>query len=218
MPFMARRADAPSKMDVLILSSLARTPMHGYELKLELRYKHVRWWAKCEHGHLYAALTRLERRGFLRRAGARNGGRRRVYTLTPTGLARLRTMLTEVGVTPDTVYFDVDLFLSGAFVLDRDEALDILARRRAALAGQLAEATALRSEMSTFVPTVGRLIIDHRIDHIEREIAFSERAEEALRAEAAWGSFLGRDHIGDFVERTGVPLEGNDDRPRRRRR
>lgn len=204
-------------MDILILSSLARTPMHGYELKLELRYKHVGWWAKCEHGHLYAALGRLERRGFLRRQGAKNGGsRRRVYALTAAGSAHLRRMLTEIGSAEDATYFDIDLFLAGVFVLDRDQSLTILARRRAVIHEQLVGALKLRDQMSTFVPTVGRLIIDHRIDHLEREEAFTERASEALRAELAWGAILGREAISDFVARTGVPLE--DEKPPRKRR
>ena len=54
-----------SKTDVLVLSTLARVPMHGYELKLELRYKHVNWWARCDHGHIYTSLTRLDKRGFI---------------------------------------------------------------------------------------------------------------------------------------------------------
>ena len=203
---MARNPDAPSRMEILVLSSLARTPMHGYDLKLELRYKHVRWWAKAEHGHLYAALARLERRGFIRRQGGKNG-RRRVFAPTDSGLRRLREVLAQVGAAPDATYFDVDLFLSGAFVLGRKGALAILDQRRTALSDQLTEARALRDQMNAFVPTVGRLIMDHRVGHLEREVAFTERAAEALRAEAAWGSFLGRAPIADFIERTGAPLE-----------
>ena len=210
---MPRNPDAPSRMEILVLSSLARTPMHGYDLKLELRYKHVRWWAKAEHGHLYAALTRLERRGFIRRQGAKNG-RRRVFAPTESGMERLREILSQVGAAPDTTYFDVDLFLSGAFVLGRKGAVAILEQRQAALTEQLAEARALRDEMNAFVPTVGRLIMDHRVGHLEREIAFTERAAEALRAESAWGSFLGRAPIAEFVKKTGVPLEAG---PRKRK-
>ena len=203
---MARNPDAPSRMEILVLSSLARTPMHGYDLKLELRYKHVRWWAKAEHGHLYAALSRLERRGFIRRQGTKNG-RRRVYAPTEAGMKRLKEVLAQVAVAPDATYFDVDLFLSGAFVLGRKGAVAILGERRTALVQQLAEARTLRDQMVAFVPIVGRLIMDHRVDHLEREVAFTERAAEALRADAAWGSFLGTAPIRDFVQKTGVPLE-----------
>jgi DNA-binding PadR family transcriptional regulator len=205
---MSRRTDAPSRMEVLILTALSRAPMHGYDLKLELRYKHVRWWAKAEHGHLYAALARLERGRYVRPVPGRTSGRtRRVYAITRSGRTRLRAALDQLGAAPDATYFDVDLFLNGAHVLDRDAALDVLDRRRTALAAQLAEARALRASMSPYVPAVGRLIMDHRLAHLERELAFAVAATEALRAEAAWGSYLRDATIGDFVDRTGVPLE-----------
>src|SRR5688500_9018732 len=81
---MPRRAEALSRMEVLVLSTLARRPMHGYEVMLELRYKHVRWWAKCEHGHLYATITRLAKRGDIKeRAGrGRSEDGQRVYAVT----------------------------------------------------------------------------------------------------------------------------------------
>lgn len=204
---MPRRADAPSRMEVLILTALSRAPMHGYDLKLELRYKHVRWWAKAEHGHLYAALARLERGKHIRRAPGKAGGRtRRVYAITRTGKARLRTALIAFGTAPDTSYFDVDLFLNGAHTLDRKAALGVLDRRRIAIAAQLDAARTLRDSMSAYVPAVGRLIIDHRVAHLERELGFCATATEALAAEAAWGTYF-QGAIGDFVGRTGVPLE-----------
>ena len=204
---MPRRADAPSRMEVLILTALSRAPMHGYDLKLELRYKHVQWWAKAEHGHLYAALARLERGKYVRRVAARDAGRaRRVYTITRTGKTRLKGALGALGTSADATYFDVDLFLNGAHCLDRAAALAILDKRRAVLGGQLEEARALRDSMSPYVPAVGRLIMDHRIAHLDRELAFCATAAEALTAEASWGSYL-HGAIGEFIGRTGVPLE-----------
>jgi DNA-binding PadR family transcriptional regulator len=205
---MARRPDALSRIDILVLSTLARAPMHGYELKLELRYKHVRWWAKCEHGHLYAALARLERRGDLRRvAGGGDAERRRVYAITASGLRRTKRWLGELGAGNDTAYFDVDLFLASAHVLERGEALEILEQRRGVLQAQHTEATQLREQMGSYVPVVAQLVMAHRIDHLAAEVVFVERAIAALRAEASWGPFLGDEPIRDFVRRTGVPLE-----------
>ena len=205
---MPRSPDAPSRMDVLILAALARTPMHGYELKLELRYKHVSWWAKCEHGHLYAALARLRRQGHIRPVrtpGATRG--KQVFAVTPSGRRRLAVTLERLASAPDGTYFDIDLFLNGAHTLDRAHVLDLLAKRGEILAAQVAEAKALVASMNPYVPAVGRLIMDHRVEHLERELAFCATAAEALRAEAAWGSYLGQQSIAEFVERTGVPLE-----------
>lgn len=197
-------------MDVLILTSLARRPMHGYEIKLELRYKHVEWWAKCAHGHLYAALKRLERRGAIRQQPAPASGRdRRVFEITSQGRQRMLELLESVGRGPDATYFDVDLFLAGAFAFERSRVLELLAERGASLDRQLGEALVLDGKIGAFVPTAARLIMDHRLEHLRREIAFVQRAREALAADPAWGPYLKDEPIERFVERTGVPLEPN---------
>jgi DNA-binding PadR family transcriptional regulator len=203
---LARDSSAPSRIELLILSALARVPMHGYDLKLELRYKHVRWWAKAEHGHLYAALKRLEDRGFIRRERDEAATReRKVYALTPSGRARARTALTELGSAEDSTYFDVDLFVSGAFMLPPNERIEILERRISRLGVQLAAARNLRKQMTGAVPQAGRLIMDHRVDHLARELRFTRRARRLLAS--ATGPYLRDEKISDFVRRTRVPLE-----------
>jgi len=197
-------------MEILVLTSLARVPMHGYELKLELEYKHVEWWAKCEHGHLYAALARLERNKHIRPI-KRPGGRanQRVYTITASGKKRLLQALTTLGASADVTYFDIDMFLAGCHTLDRDVALSILDMRRTGLDLRLKAATALAAEMDPHVPAVGRLIMDHRIEFLRHEIAFLDRSIAKLREEPTWGPFLGASPIEDFVKSSNVPLESN---------
>jgi DNA-binding PadR family transcriptional regulator len=194
-------------MEILLLTALARAPMHGYELKLELAYKHVEWWAKCEHGHVYAALTRLEKGKFIKEV-TRKGGRanQRVFGITAAGKRRLEAALVALGAQPDSTYFDVDMFLSSCHVLERERAIAILVKRRDAVSDRHVEATALARAMEPHVPAVGRLIMDHRVDYLAREIVFLERALVTLRAETKWGAFLD-ESIGEFVERTRVPLE-----------
>jgi DNA-binding PadR family transcriptional regulator len=204
---MPRSPSAPSRMEILLLTALSRAPMHGYELKLELAYKHVEWWAKCEHGHLYAALARLERGKFIRPARRADHPTRRVYTITAAGKQRLATALATLGRQPDATYFDVDVFLAACHVLPRQTALAILGERRDALADQLAAAEPLVAEMLPYVPAVGRLIMEHRVEHLKNEIAFLEGALATLTAEPRWGAFLGSTRIEEFVQTRGVPLE-----------
>lgn len=207
---MARNAAAPSRMEILLLTSLCRAPMHGYELKLELQYKHVEWWAKCEHGHIYAALARLERGKFIRQV-RRSGGRsnQKVFSCTPAGRKRLVAAVETLGAHEDETYFDIDMFLASCHVLERRRAIEILERRASAIHGRLADASQLAQDMRPHVPTVALLIMEHRIEYLGREIAFIERAIAALRAERQWGAFLGEARIEDFVKRTQVPLEGH---------
>jgi DNA-binding PadR family transcriptional regulator len=195
-------------MEILLLTSLCRAPMHGYELKLELEYKHVEWWAKCEHGHLYAALARLEKGKFIREV-KRPGGRatQRVFAITPAGKKRVAAAVEALGVHDDETYFDLDMFLSACHLLERKRVLAILADRREALLARHAEATALEHQMRPHVPAVGSLIMEHRLAYLQREAEFISHCIEVLRGERSWGAFLGDTRIEEFVERTRVPLE-----------
>ena len=195
-------------MEILLLTALSRAPMHGYELKLELQYKHVEWWAKCEHGHLYAALTRLEKGKYIREV-RRPGGRstQRVFAITAAGKKRVAAAVEALGTQNDETFFDIDVFLSACHLLERDRVLDILATRRAHLQVKLTDATLLEVEMRPHVPAVGRLIMEHRIAYLKREIEFLDQATGVLENEKTWGAFLGDTGIEEFVTRTKVPLE-----------
>jgi DNA-binding PadR family transcriptional regulator len=195
-------------MALLVLSTLARRPMHGYEIKLELRYKHVGWWAKCEHGHLYATLGRLEKEGLIEEVATEGARGKRVFGLTHAGREQLRALLVSIGEQEDGTYFDVDLFLSGSYTLPREEVLAILARRGEALRAQLAEAKALKASMEGHVPAVARLIMEHRARHLELEVEFGEQAAAAIAAVPQWRAFLGDEAIGEFLRREGVAIEG----------
>lgn len=205
---MARNPTAPSRIEILLLGALARAPMHGYELKLELRYKHVEWWAKCDHGHLYAALTRLERARHIKQV-RRAGGRatQKVFAITAAGRKRLLDALEQLAGRDDSTYFDIDVFLSACHLLDRDHVLDLLEARRAGVAAKAGQADQLERSMRPYVPAVGRLIMEHRVGYLHREEEFLARCVEALRAEPVWGSFLAGRPIEEFIRTTGVPLE-----------
>jgi len=191
-------------MEILILSSLIRRPMHGYEIKTELRYKHVKWWAKCDHGHLYATLPRLESKGL---AEVVKEGRRKTYRITDAGRAYLLESLRALPGRDDETFFEIDLFVSCSFLLPQQEVLDLLAGRREALADQLEVARALKTSMGDYVPAAAHLIMEHRARHLQREIEFTHEVERALRAQERWGSFVQDRPIQSFVEQTGVALE-----------
>src|SRR5712691_10501324 len=73
---------------LLILASLANGPKHGYAMMEDI----VQFCGtKLEPGTLYAALTRLERRGWIEALEAEN--RRRPYRITGAGEIALREQL-----------------------------------------------------------------------------------------------------------------------------
>ncbi len=77
-----------SEPALLILSSLAGGPKHGYAIMMDVQEFSG---TKLEPGTLYGALTRLEQRGWIEPLPAEE--RRRPYRLTAAGATVLRQQL-----------------------------------------------------------------------------------------------------------------------------
>jgi|SRR3954452_3446413 DNA-binding PadR family transcriptional regulator len=75
---------------VLILTSLASGPKHGYALIKDIEQL---TGAAIGPGTLYAALSRLERREYIETMPEED--RRRPYRITPAGVAALRSYLEQ---------------------------------------------------------------------------------------------------------------------------
>jgi DNA-binding PadR family transcriptional regulator len=76
---------------LLILSSLAEGPKHGYAIMTDVQEFSG---TKLEPGTLYGALTRLEQRGWIEPLPPEE--RRRPYRLTASGAAVLRQQLASM--------------------------------------------------------------------------------------------------------------------------
>lgn len=82
---VAKPGNRPNDPTVLILTSLAAAPKHGYALLQDIEaFAGVR----LGPGTLYGAISRLESRGLIEAVGA--DSRRRPYRITATGLGALR--------------------------------------------------------------------------------------------------------------------------------
>ena len=79
-------------LDLLILKTLARGPMHGYGIA-EYIHETTEDILRVEEGALYPALHRLEVRGLLAAewGASENNRRAKFYRLTAAGRKRLRT-------------------------------------------------------------------------------------------------------------------------------
>lgn len=80
----------PGTLEMLILKSLARGPLHGYAIA-EWIHQTSQQLLKVEEGALYPALHRLELRGLLKAdwGASENNRRAKFYRITPDGKKRL---------------------------------------------------------------------------------------------------------------------------------
>jgi DNA-binding PadR family transcriptional regulator len=95
IPELGRFADPA----LLILSSLADGPKHGYAMMVDIE---AFSGTLFEPGTLYGALTRLEQRGWIRALPSED--RRRPYQITGVGLEVLREQLATLQQVVQTGY------------------------------------------------------------------------------------------------------------------
>ena len=83
-------------LDLLVLGSLASSPMHGYGIATRVRDR-TGGELHIEDAALYQALHRLDRQSLVEAewAPSENGRRARYYTLTAAGRKRLREETTQ---------------------------------------------------------------------------------------------------------------------------
>ncbi|MEM2882061.1 MAG: PadR family transcriptional regulator [Candidatus Bathyarchaeia archaeon] len=85
-------------LKLLILASLARRPMHGYEIMREAAERTLGLW-KPTAGGTYPLLGKMEREGWIRGEWRISRGRRRkVYGITSKGEAKLKRILEIHGI------------------------------------------------------------------------------------------------------------------------
>jgi DNA-binding PadR family transcriptional regulator len=63
----ARKKEALTTPDLVLLSLLAERPMHGYQANAELERREIRDWAAISRPQVYYSLEKLARMGWLRR-------------------------------------------------------------------------------------------------------------------------------------------------------
>ena len=179
-------------LELAILGLLKEQPLHGYELKKRLGDTLGSLWG-ISYGSLYPALRRLEHDGSieivepetaavpmpatgsldgdlaaarLRRPVKATRRTKKAYRLTERGDARLSELLIDdEGTGDDERTFALKLAFCGT--LDPESRLEVLTRRRAALADRLARAK--RSSPGRG-DRYSRSLFEHRTQSTERDL------------------------------------------------
>jgi transcriptional regulator len=87
---MTKRDLLPGTLDMLVLKTLSRAPLHGYGIAQQIKLL-SREVLQVEEGSLYPALQRMRQRGWITAEWGQtpNNQRARYYTITPAGRKHL---------------------------------------------------------------------------------------------------------------------------------
>jgi len=164
-----------------LLALLYQRPMHGYELGRQLaRIFNSQWEVKP--GQIASTLARLSEAGLaeyeVEEADAAPD--RKVYRLTPQGLAELRSWLLQPEVREyhlgDAFYLKLVLSLAGGPVPPEQ----VLMVQRRKLYQVLHEVTEMRAQADPATELPWLLLLDSAVMHLEADLRWLEMCESRL--------------------------------------
>jgi DNA-binding PadR family transcriptional regulator len=174
-----------------ILGILADRPRHGYELKQEFDLLTGGLW-ELNIGQIYSTLDRMMKEGQVAlEEGEGAGEERKVYRVTPAGLAELDTWLDRPPLKPRPLRDEVFVRLGLLVQRDPAGALDLVASQQRLYHRQMAEITRQKIGLARSQPSSDRLrqeiLLDAALLHTEADLKWLENCEARVRA------FLERD-------------------------
>jgi DNA-binding PadR family transcriptional regulator len=129
-------------LQILILSSLRKGPMHGYELKRQVQRP---TFTRLGNSSLYPALRRFEQSGAVTQHVEEQEGKpsRKVYTITPAGRAEFRELIASLP--PELAVNDEEFLVRVSFFgeLTAAERLLVLAARASVVNAKIAQIASL---------------------------------------------------------------------------
>ena len=181
---MSIAASVPPEMETALLGFVLHTPMHAYEIHLQLRQAEslgLVW--RLKQAHLYALLSRMEDAGYLLANVEPQVGRpaRKVLALTDAGRAAFTAWLTE----PVAHGRDFRLtFLAKLYFASREGSAQVsrlIARQRVECERWLTDlesrASALAEDLS-----YDRLVLAFRASQIEAILLWLDECDASLGA------------------------------------
>jgi DNA-binding PadR family transcriptional regulator len=168
---------------LLLLGLLRQQEMHGYQLN-EFINRDLASCTDLKKSTAYFVLNKMAEDGWINQEQAQAGNRppRRVYSLSPQGEAVFQRLLRENLADFEASVFPGDAGLAFLDAIPAEEALDLLEKRRRSLAAAFEAARAAPAHQGSF-----RLVIEHRIRHLQAELAWLDEVIAGLRTHTAEG-------------------------------
>ncbi|MEG3637430.1 PadR family transcriptional regulator [Micromonospora palythoicola] len=139
---MERRRRVPNPLALAVLAWLMWEPMHPYELGRRLKHTGQDKLIRYTRSSLYMVIEQLARAGFVAaQETVRDSARpeRTVYAITEEGRHEVYDWLRSLLAQPRQEHPHFAVALSLLSLLPPDEAVEVLRRRSAALAGRIEE-------------------------------------------------------------------------------
>jgi DNA-binding PadR family transcriptional regulator len=167
-----------------LLGLLASKPMHGYEVRQQMKDAGMEFWVDVPQGSIYPALQRMAADGFLKVIEVSQDGKRptkTIYRITDEGRAEHLRLLRDAWVDPALKGFPVDVALYFVWFLPAEEIALLLSERIDRLDQRLLN-VALARQHNKIAPE----IYDVPAPYMEILSDLLEHSEVTLNTERQW--------------------------------
>lgn len=168
-----------------LLGLLAKEPTHGYELKQAVETEFGELWPAVNIGQIYSTLARLEAAGLVRSTAVSQDSRpaKKVFELTAAGREELQQWVDDlVPAARVRDRFFVKLVLAARFQLA--DPITLIDRQRRAYLRRLRQLTDVAEQARGLA---ARLAVEGAVLHLQADLTWLERCEEALSQPSAGG-------------------------------
>lgn len=179
-----------TRTDIILLAMLAEKPSYGWEIDLDLNAIGAHLWAEYSRPHLYYALRKLEKYGYLELLPPKPHELKRLYQITSKGRQVLADKKTTAQLHYNHTFFDFDLLLGLSQQLrgGKKDFKGLIEERRSALQLDLDNIQQLwqQAELSGQISFGRRVVMRHRIKFLKSELDFLKWLEK--NAPEGWDS------------------------------
>jgi len=165
-----------------IISLLAETPAHGYELERVIEYRGMREWTEIGFSSIYYILKKLETAGLVsakKEASDMRGPARNIYSLTTEGRDIWKKSALEILETPSKTYRSLDLGLANIPALSTGDVLDALLKYKQNLTSRRDDVL-MTSRMPHNQVLHVQIMFDLALSQINAELGWLNRTIERL--------------------------------------
>jgi len=166
--------------ELLLLGLVAEMPRHGYQLNKEIELRGMREWTPIGFSSIYFVLGKLEKMGLVsaeKPAGAKG---RKTFKLTAAGRNTLFEQTRDALRSYQPTYSSVLLGMVHWPILEREEALDALKARGAAVEAELSRVRDIQADTQP-LPDFVDALFDFSIGQLKAEAAWIERTLDYMK-------------------------------------
>lgn len=171
--------------ELAILSLVAETPRHGYEIEQTIEARGMREWTEIGFSSIYYLLKKLEKAKLVESQLVPTQGRgseRRVYQITAEGRAALKKATLKALSQPKQNYPSILLGIANLPFISQEQSLGALRSYRKGLAERL-EHVAAQTESQRPLPDHVEILFDYSLMTLEAEKNWVEKVIRKMEDE-----------------------------------